>query len=178
MKNFLKIGRCFCIFSAIMILQTVILAADAPDAQKKKIVYEMYVEYKKDFPSVEDMTPMAAKKLMETGQVIFVDVRKPSEMEISLIPGAVTKKQFLKEPSKFHNHTVVAYCTIGARSGKFAMKMAKKGIRTYNLRGGLLAWVLEGGKVYDQKGETKRVHVYGKKWNYLPDGYEAVMFGF
>jgi hypothetical protein len=26
--------------------------------------------------------------------------------------------------------------------------------------------------------ETKRVHVYGEKWNYLPEGYEAVMFGF
>ena len=175
MRNFFKTGRCSWIFLAIMIPQTVILAADTTDAQKKKIVYEMYEGYKKDFPSVRDMTPITAIKLMETGKVLFVDVRRPSEVEVSLIPGAVTKEQFLKEPSKFKNHTVVAYCTIGARSGKFAIKMAKEGVRTYNLAGGLLAWVLEGGRVYDAKGETKRVHVYGKKWNYLPKGYEPVM---
>jgi len=56
--------------------------------------------------------------------------------------------------------------------------MSNKGIDIYNLKGGLLAWLLEGGKVYDTNGETKRVHVYGKKWNYLPRGYEPVFFSF
>ena len=45
------------------------------------------------------------------------------------------------------------------------------------LQAGILAWLLEGGKVYDQRGdETKRVHVYGEKWDYAPAGYETVKF--
>jgi hypothetical protein len=34
--------------------------------------------------------------------------------------------------------------------------------------------VHEGGKVVDQKGgETKRIHVYGRKWNLGPDSFEG-----
>jgi sodium/bile acid cotransporter 7 len=60
----------------------------------------------------------------------------------------------------------------------FAEEMEKKGIRINNLAGGLLAWLLEGGKVFDDHGETKRIHVYNQKWNYLPRDYEMVMFNF
>ncbi|MDY6990458.1 MAG: hypothetical protein SWQ30_20645 [Thermodesulfobacteriota bacterium] len=38
----------------------------------------------------------------------------------------------------------------------------------------MLAWVREGGKIHDAKGETKCVHVYWKEWNYLPEGDEAI----
>ena len=55
--------------------------------------------------------------------------------------------------------------------------MADKGITVINLRGGILAWLLEGGTVYDQEGHpTKRVHVYGDRWEYAPVGYEIVKF--
>lgn len=148
------------------------------DMHKKEIVYKMYENYKNDFPSVNEISPREAMKLFAYGRTVFVDVRKPAEIKISKLPGAVTKKTFLKNLLSYKNRTIVAYCTISYRSGKFAMEMAEKGISIYNLKGGLLAWVLEGGKVYDTKGETKRAHVYGKKWNYLPKGYKPVMFGF
>jgi hypothetical protein len=73
---------------------------------------------------------------------------------------------------------VVADCTINYRSALFIQKMQKQNIPIQNLIGRLLAWVLEGGKIYDQKGETRRIHVYRKEWNYPADGYESVMFGF
>jgi hypothetical protein len=38
----------------------------------------------------------------------------------------------------------------------------------------MLAWVHEGGKVIDQKGETKRIHVYGRKWNLAPASFEPI----
>ena len=42
---------------------------------------------------------------------------------------------------------------------------------------GILAWLLEGGPVYDESGqEVKRVHVYGDKWDFAPTGYESVKF--
>ena len=56
--------------------------------------------------------------------------------------------------------------------------MAALGRTVYNLKGGILAWVLEGGAVYDADGESKRIHVYGKEWNYAPADYETVTFSF
>jgi rhodanese-related sulfurtransferase len=151
--------------------------SDLTDDQKFVTVHEMYLEYKKDFPGIKDISPSEAMEMMKTGKVIFVDIRKTAEMDVSMLPGAVKKDEFLKMPSKYKDNTIIAYCTIGYRSGKFAGEMHDKVISIYNLRGGILAWVLEGGKVYDEKGETRRVHVYGEKWNYLPKGYEPVMFG-
>jgi len=166
------------ILFALLIPQTVLGDSDLTDAEKKGIVYEMYEGYKKEFPLVKDMSPPQAMKQMETGHVLFIDTRKPSEMKVSMLPGAVSKEAFLKDPSKYKGWTIIVYCTISYRSGNFAVKMSNKGIDIYNLKGGLLAWLLEGGKVYDTNGETKRVHVYGKKWNYLPRGYEPVFFSF
>jgi len=146
--------------------------------QKKEIVYRMYDNYRKDFPWVKEISPEAAMREMETGKILFVDTRKPAEMEVSMLPGAITQEEFLKDPARYKDRLVAAYCTISYRSGKFAMEMVEKGIQIYNLRGGLLAWVLEGGKVYDAQGETKRINVYGKEWDYPPKGYESVRLGF
>jgi sodium/bile acid cotransporter 7 len=99
-------------------------------------------------------------------------------MEVSMLPKAVTKEDFLRDPDKYKDKTVVVYCTISYRSGEFAEEMAEMRVTVVNLIGGLLAWVLEGGKVYDAHGETKRIHVYGEDWDYPPEGYESVKFGF
>jgi len=149
------------------------------DEEKKPIVYEMYGKYKKqDFPDVKEIHPKQAMELLKAGKVIFVDIRKQSEMDVSMLPDAIPEAVFLEHPEKYKNKMVVAYCTISYRSALFTQKMQKQNIPVQNLIGGLLAWVLEGGKIYDQKGETKRIHVYGKEWNYPADGYESVMFGF
>jgi len=148
------------------------------DEQKKKIVYEMYADYNKGFPGVKNITPKIAMGELKKGRIVFVDSRKSAEMEVSMLPHSVTQDFFLRDPGKYRDMTVAAYCTIGNRSGRFAAEMAKKGIQVLNLEGGLLAWVLEGGKVYDSQGETKRIHVYGKEWDYPAAGYESVKFGF
>ena len=148
------------------------------DTQNKHIVYKMYEGYKKKFPSVQDISPLDAMKLMESDRVIFVDSRKPAEMKVSMLPGVLTKEAFEEDPSKYRGFNIIAYCTISYRSGLFAADMAQKGIPILNLKGGVLAWVFEGGKVYHDGKETKRVHVYGKDWNYLPKDYEPVFFGF
>jgi sodium/bile acid cotransporter 7 len=134
----------------------------------------MYEDYKKSFPEVEDITPKQAMKLMQSGNVIFVDTRKSKEQKVSMLPGAVTEKDFKKNSEQYRDQVLIGYCTISYRSGKLAKELERKGITMLNLRGGMLAWIHEGGKVYDANGETKRVHVYKKKWNYVPEGYEAV----
>jgi predicted sulfurtransferase len=144
------------------------------DSAKKRIVYRMYADYKKEFPGVADISPKRALKLLRDNQILFVDTREPLEMRISMLPDAVARETFVSNPEKYPDKTVAAYCTISYRSGKFVEKMMKKGIRIYNLEGGILAWVLEGGKIYDADGETRRIHVYGKRWNYPATGYEPV----
>jgi len=149
------------------------------DAQKKEIVYRMYQDYKvKDFPGVTDISPRNAMELLQSGNIVFVDTRKPEEMSVSMLPNAISREEYLQDTVKYKEKIVVAYCTISYRSGILAEELASRGVAIYNLKGGLLAWVLEGGKVYDAGGETKKIHVYGKKWNYAPSGYETVTFGF
>jgi sodium/bile acid cotransporter 7 len=149
-------------------------------ANQKKInrVLKMYSAYKKDFPEVVDVSAIGMQSLLARDAVLFIDVRTQQERAVSMLPGAVSEAEFLQTPSLARGKTAVAYCTIGYRSGLFAKKMAARGRRVLNLAGGILAWVLEGGKVYHDGKITRRVHVYGKKWNILPNGYEAVMFGF
>ena len=177
MRNYFQLKLWRWVFLVLLVPQAVFCDAEMTAEEKKNTVYKMYEEYKKEFLSVADMTPQKAMRLMEEGRVLFVDVRKPAEMKVSKLPYSVTKEVFIKNPAKFKHKTIVSYCTISYRSGKFAMDMEKKGIRVYNLKGGVLAWVLEGGKVFDANGQTNRVHVYDEKWNYLPEGYEAVVFG-
>ena len=147
------------------------------NAEKRKIVYQMYTEYKQDFPDVRDISPQQAMQLLNQKQVIFVDTRKPAETAVSMLPGAVSEQDFLNHLEQYRDKTAVAYCTISYRSGKFASRMAAKGIALLNLRGGILAWTLEGGRVYDPSGKAvKRIHVYGDTWDYAPADYESVKF--
>jgi rhodanese-related sulfurtransferase len=144
------------------------------DAEKLQTIYRMYDDYSKSFREVQDVSPQTAMKLAKSSNVVFVDIREAEEQKVSMIPGAITEEEFRKDPDKYRKHIVIGYCTISYRSGKLAQKLREQGIVMSNLRGGLLAWVHEGGKVTDSRGETKRIHVYGKKWNYAPESYEAV----
>lgn len=156
-----------------------VLSAGVPEDQaNKKAVYRIYNQYKREFPHVQEISVSDAMGLYKDGKTVFVDLRTPPEMTISALPGAISRDEYLKNPAEFAGKMVIVYCTISYRSGIFARKMAEKGVALYNLAGGLLAWVHEEGKIYDAEGETKRIHVYGEKWNYPPTGYEAVKFGF
>ena len=150
---------------------------EVSDVHKRKAVYRMYAEYKKDFPAVSDISPQQAMELLNQGAVVFVDTRRPEEIAVSMLPGAVSKQDFLSRHDQFKDKIVVGYCTISYRSGVFAREMAEQGIRVVNLQGGILAWILEGGVVYDQSGKAvKRVHVYADRWDYASAGYESIKF--
>jgi rhodanese-related sulfurtransferase len=145
------------------------------DQHRNKALQEIYECYKKNFPEVPEVTPAEAMKLLEAGQAVFVDVRPLAERRVSQLPGAVTASEFLSSVDSYRGKTVIAYDTVGLRSGLFAEKLRKKGIGIANLQMGLFGWLYAGGKIYDSKGnETRRVHIYGCIWNYAPLEYEAV----
>lgn len=147
---------------------------DLSDGDKRQKVEDMYNEYKKQFPDVQDISAQEVMILAAERKAVLIDIREPREQQVSMLPGAVTEKEFMNNPAKYKEDVKIVYCTISYRSGKFAQKLQEKGIPVYNLRGGMLAWVHDGGKVYDQNGETHRIHVYGRKWNLGPKSYQPV----
>jgi sodium/bile acid cotransporter 7 len=144
------------------------------EAEKRAKIESLYQGYKRDFADVEDIAPAEAMELLKSGRVVFVDVREEKEQVVSMLPGAITEEAFLKHPERYQDKVIIGYCTISYRSGKLAEKLRTRDIAMLNLRGGLLAWVHAGGKVYDRNGETRRIHVYGRKWDLGPKDYQAV----
>jgi rhodanese-related sulfurtransferase len=122
------------------------------------------------------------KAILEDSNLVLIDVRKPREQEVSMLPHALTTTGFAE---KFRHgipkeKRLVVYCTIGYRSGKYAEELAKQGIKAENLEGGVLAWSFAGGKflVRDAKGEwseTNRIHVYDPEWNIVHPDYVGVV---
>ena len=147
---------------------------DLSDDHKRQKITDMYNGYKKHFPDVRDISVQKAITLAADRNAVLIDIREPREQQVSMLPGAITEKEFMNDPTKYKGAVKIVYCTISYRSGKFAQKLQKKGIPVYNLKGGILAWVHDGGKIYNQSRETHRIHVYGRKWNLGPKGYQAV----
>lgn len=121
------------------------------------------------------------RALLDDTNLVLIDVRQPDEQAVSMIPHALTPAEFA---GKFRKgipkaKRLVVYCTIGYRSGKYAMELARQGITAENLEGGLLAWTHAGGplEVRNAAGlatPTRRVHIYSSGWNFVHPDYEAV----
>ena len=147
---------------------------DLSDAAKYQKVENLSNGYKTKYPHVLDLTPRQAMDLIADQKAIFIDTREPKESQVSMLPGAISVKEFLSNYESYEDHVKIAYCTISYRSGQFAEKYQNDSIPVYNLRGGMLAWLHQGGRIYNQYGETDRIHIYGEEWNLAPEGYEAV----
>jgi rhodanese-related sulfurtransferase len=125
--------------------------------------------------------PADLMKILDDTDLVLIDVRQPKEQEVSMLPHALTTAEFAE---KFRHgipkeKKLVVYCTIGYRSGLYAMELAKQGIHADNLEGGVLAWSFAGGKFLakDPNGalaETHRIHVYAPEWNIVHSDYIGV----
>ncbi len=103
---------------------------------------------------------------------LLLDARGAEEMAVSMIAGAIPANAL---PDAIGDRVVIVYCTIGVRSGELTLALRKRGINAYNLYGGVLAWAQQDGVFVDSAGQpTRRVHVYGKRWNQLPKSFEPV----
>jgi rhodanese-related sulfurtransferase len=149
--------------------------ANLAEEAKRDRIKEMYADFQSEFPGVQTVTPEDVVEMQQRDDVIVVDVREPKEQAVSMIPGAMTKAEFESRQEELKGKKVIAYCTIGYRSGIYTKRLQEEGWDAYNLPGSILSWVLAGHPVVDEAGnETKKVHVYGKQWDLLPDGYEGM----
>ena len=143
--------------------------------EKRAKIEAMYEEFRPEFPDAEEIDVEGFLKLQARGEVLLVDVREDKERAISTIPGSISKADFEELGDDLIDVPVVVHCTIGYRSARYVESLKDRGVHAYNLKGSILSWVHAGQHVVDPEGnETKRVHVYGKRWDLLPEGYEAL----
>lgn len=105
---------------------------------------------------------------------IIVDVRSEAESNVSVIPGAITKSEFETNRDQHRDKQVIAYCTVGVRSGNFAAMLNKDGWDAHNYLGSILDWCDNGLPLTTSDGTaTTRVHTYSKCFS-VPKEYDAV----
>ena len=149
--------------------------AESPtdDAARLAKMESMYEGYRSEFEAVPEVTATELKGMLEGGDIVLVDARAEAERAVSIIPGAISKEAF--DPKAAEGKVVVAYCTIGYRSGEWAEAQRAEGVDARNFRGSVLAWSHIGGPFVTPAGEpTNKVHVYGALWDLLRNDYTSV----
>ena len=145
---------------------------DYPSGTLRDRIMEMYRDYAEEFPLVQGISVEELQQQQQ--ELVLVDVRSPEEIAVSFIPGAITKEKLENNLDRYRSATVVVYCTIAYRSGKYARKLRQQGIEALNLEGSLLAWSHIGGKLVNKTGATKQIHVFSRQWQLTAEGYEPV----
>lgn len=145
------------------------------DEEKREHIARAYAGSRARFPEVPEITAEELLERLGDDDLVLVDVRRPHEQEVSMLPGAVTQETFEANLGDYEGKTVVAYCTVGHRSGLFVQDLMRRGRwNAYNLVGAILSWTHAGGPLESAEGPTKRVHVYGRRSSLEAEGYEPV----
>ena len=106
---------------------------------------------------------------------LLVDVRDGNEFAVSMIPGAVTRAEYERNPARYAGHRIIPYCTVGYRSGKYTKALIEQGVDAVNFEGGIMAWVGAGLPLVTPQGaDTRRVHTWSRQIA-APPGYEQVV---
>ena len=151
-------------------------SAESPkDLAKRERMLQMYERYKSEaFSDAPDISVEELLRLLKKEKTVLADVRSKKERKVSIIPGALTEKEFKKKLNQYKDEKIIVYCTIGYRSGIFTRKMKKRNLDAYNLIGGILAWAHAGQTFSSPNNDSLSAHVYGEDWNLLPEMYRAV----
>ena len=147
---------------------------DSVNAARAARIQLMYDGYRRDFPEIGEVDAISLQQWLEEENLVLVDVRRDEEREVSVVEGSISRQEYEGRRAEYADKRVVTYCTIGYRSGRYADILRKNGIESYNLVGGILAWVHASGTVDLDGKPTQRVHVYGQQWSLLPVGFEPV----
>lgn len=151
------------------------LAAPPPATNPERVarIEELYREYRPSFQAVPEVDAAEVQRLVKEEGALLVDVRTPAEQAVSMLPGAIPAERF--DAAAAAGKPVVAYCTIGARSGAWAATQRAVGVDARNFKGSVLAWSHVGGAFVDPAGRpTLAVHVYGATWDLLRTDHASV----
>jgi rhodanese-related sulfurtransferase len=109
---------------------------------------------------------------MPKTQAIILDARELPEYEVSHLKDAIHVGydnfdiKNLENKLTDKNELVVVYCSLGIRSENIAEQLKKKGFtNVYNLYGGIFEWKNTNFPVYNEHGETNKIHGFSKEWS-------------
>lgn len=108
-------------------------------------------------------------KLNDGDRLVFLDARSRVEYNISHIKNAkwVGYENFSLDSMDgvSKKDEIVVYCSVGARSEEIALKLRNEGYENIsNLYGGIFEWVNRLKPIYNEEGETRKIHAYSKTW--------------
>ena len=101
----------------------------------------------------KDLTVNEFETMIEQDQTAqLLDVRTPEEFAEGHLPGATNidwrGEGFAEKAQKLDKaRPVLVYCRSGRRSAEAANVLDGLGFKTYNMKGGILAWTSEGKPV-------------------------------
>lgn len=129
---------------------------------------------------LSDTVPaVSVKQLAKMDDVITLDSRSKEEYEVSHMKNAiwVGYEDFTLDrvPENLKDKPIVVYCSVGARSQKVTIKLLEAGYNDVsNLYGGIFEWINQNHPVYNDEGETKKVHPYNFVWGlWLSEGEKS-----
>ncbi len=105
-----------------------------------------FFEYQRMFSGVKQLSPIAATRLQNDEEAIFVDVREDSEYKNGHILGArhmpiSSFDKRIAELDKFKKKPIIIYCSNGPRASRAAGKLRKAEFESlFTLAGGLGGW--------------------------------------
>jgi len=100
---------------------------------------------------IEMVDPQTARRWIERGEAVLVDVREPHEYAMERIHGATLVPLSAFDPRSVPNtdgKRLLLMCASGVRCGMASELLARSGYpEIYRLAGGIMGWKAAGGPV-------------------------------
>lgn len=103
---------------------------------------------------MSETTPVEARRRIEAGEAVLVDVREPDEWAAGHAPGSLHRPLAELDPAEFAGRSVVTTCRGGGRGSRAAQTLRDAGVDAVSLGGGLKAWAQDGGAVVRDDGSA------------------------
>lgn len=143
---------------------TLSIAQDKVESPKYEKKLKRLLDHDVNEVSVKEVLVMDSVR-----DIIYLDARERNEYDVSHIDSAIWvgydtfSLDSLKDIGK--DKKIIVYCSVGYRSEKVTGKMVKAGfLDVSNLYGGIFEWVNMDQPVYDETGQTVKVHAYNENW--------------
>lgn len=94
-----------------------------------------------------EIDPTEARRRIDAGEAVLVDVREPEEWAAGHAPDALHRPLGVLDPAEFAGRTVITTCRGGGRGSRAAEALHEAGVDAVSLQGGLRAWARDGGEI-------------------------------
>ncbi|MFT7557012.1 MAG: rhodanese-related sulfurtransferase [Planctomycetota bacterium] len=173
--------------SALLKLLLMLLVTVPPIAIAGEKLDALQTKIASDFSSIEQIDA-ARFTALNPDTTILIDVRELDEYSVSHLknsqrvsPDIVTADFIQRFAESAQDKTFVFYCSVGYRSSELAEQLSQSlksaGARNVmNLKGGIFNWHNQSRALFNENGQTDKVHPYNSRWGRLLDRQDKVLY--